>query len=553
MTNPATTKPIRFRPWHLPLLVALYIGLFLNYPFYRKLAEIFAGLGRVDPGFVLSIPLFVCSVLTLLFTLLCWGPQKKPLLCTLVVLSSLASYGSLTYGVVFDYGMIENIAETHSGEALAYLTPQALLWFLVTALLPSVLIWRAPQSAPGRIRSTLASLAVVLACLASVVSIALVYYQDYASVGRNNNYLKSMIIPTHALYSGAKYLSHTYLAPPQPFKVIGQDAHRTTPADEEKPDLLVLVVGETARAQNLAHYGYQRDTNPFTRARGVIPFQDVSSCGTATSVSVPCMFSPFTRDNYDATQARNQSNLMDLLDYAGLETLWLENDGGSKGVADRIPMLMMDPSEHPKWCDGSVCVDQVMLSPLKRQLRHSKKDGVIVLHLIGSHGPTYFKRYPKEMGPFTPACEQASIENCSEEELVNVYDNTLYYTDYVLSQVIDALSEFGSSHNTALLYLSDHGESLGENGLYLHGFPYSLAPKEQTQVPMLFWSNQSFAASKGLDNQCLKRLARHGSFSHDNLFHSVLGLMSVGTSLYDRSLDIFASCMAPHLQGARRG
>lgn len=546
MTSPAQTNTKQLPPWLLPIMVAAYVGLILNTPFYRQLAAIFTLLDPVDPGFMLSIPLFICSMLALLFTLVCWGPWHKPLLCVLVVFSSLISYASTTYGVVFDYGMMENIAETHRSEALSYVTPGSLLWFALTALIPGLLICRVPLApAPGRLRGALSSFAVILAALGTVLSIALIYYQDYASVGRNNSYLKTMIIPTHAIYSGAKYLSNTYQQPPRPFKMVGQDAHRSATAGRGKPSLLVLVVGETARAKNLAHYGYERDTTPFTRKRDVIAFQHVSACGTATAVSVPCMFSSLTRNNYDGGQARNQSNLMDLLSYAGLETLWLDNDGGSKGVADRIPYLEMDPLANRELCDGTVCYDEVMIEPLQRVISGLKGDGVVALHLIGSHGPTYFKRYPVDMGPFTPACEQASIENCTAEEVVNVYDNTLYYTDYVLGRLIDTLSHARTTHNTALLYLSDHGESLGEHGLYLHGFPYSLAPEEQTQVPMLFWSGDNFAADMHLDTECLRREAREGRYSHDNLFHSVLGLMSIGTGLYDESLDIFASCTAP--------
>ncbi|WP_205729255.1 phosphoethanolamine transferase [Ferrimonas aestuarii] len=543
MKIPTISKFKHLHPWQLPMLVALYIGLLLNFPFYRKLAEIFDRLGQVDLGFMLSIPLFICAVLTLLFTLICWGPLRKPLLCTLVVLSSLACYASLTYGVVIDYGMIENFAETNSHEALSYLTPGAALWFVVTALLPSLLIWKAPLTPALKYhKAVISSCLVIVACVATVLCIATGYYQNYTSVGRNNSYLKAMIIPTHAIYSGAKYVSNTYLAKPEPFKHLGLDAQQAKSDPQGKPNLLVLVVGETARAKNSSHYGYQRDTNPFTRERGVIPFMEVSSCGTATAVSVPCMFSAFNRDNFDGKQARNQSNLMDMLSHAGLETLWLENDGGSKGVADRIPFHTMDPKANPSLCKGGVCFDEVLLAPLKQQIEQQTHDGVIVLHLIGSHGPTYFKRYPKSKGPFTPACETASIENCSSEELVNVYDNTLYYTDYVLGQVIDILNNNAGQHNTAMLYLSDHGESLGENGLYLHGFPYSLAPEEQTQVPMLFWSSEQFAQQAQLNTDCLTQKAQLGGFSHDNLFHSVLGLMSVSTSLYHRDLDLFASC-----------
>ncbi|WP_051252640.1 phosphoethanolamine transferase [Ferrimonas kyonanensis] len=530
-------------PCTLALAVSAYIALAFNLPFYLALERIFQQLEHVDYGFVASIPLFVIAVLNLVLALCCWKGITKPLVIMLIISSSLVSYTMLTYGVVFDYGMIENLFETNPAEAGSYLNLNVVLWLTITALLPTLVVCRVRlcqrQTLAGELLHKAASVTLSVLC---VLAIAFFYYKDYSSVGRNNSYLKTMIVPTHFIYSSAKYINNTFLTTPVPFETLGQDASQSPLAADDKPTLMVIVVGETARSMNLAYNGYSRPTTPFTQDKNLISMKRVSSCGTATAVSVPCLFSPQTRSGFDGKRARNQSNLMDIFGYAGIDSVWKDNDGGSKGVAKRMSYLPVDPSAHPQFCEGGVCVDEVLLEDFDTQIDAMQGNRVVVLHLIGSHGPTYYQRYPQSMAAFTPACNSNNIETCTEQELVNVYDNTIRYTDYVLNQTIKRLQGMSDRYKTALVYLSDHGESLGENGLYLHGFPYGLAPKQQTTVPWLMWFSDAFSRDKGIDRQCLVKKGEQAELSHDNFFHSMLGIMDVHTSLYQPQLDLFADC-----------
>ena len=202
------------------------------------------------------------------------------------------------------------------------------------------------------------------------------------------------------------------------------------------------------------------------------------------------MFSIMKRKDYDETKAYNSSSLVDILKYAGYKVVWYDNDGGCKGVCERIPHENIDPAsaDFLGLCKNGSCYDEVLLKKLRLKLAKSaseKKSTVIFLHLICSHGPTYFERVSDDKKIFKPSCERGDIENCSVEEIVNAYDNTLVYTDYVLSKVVEALKPYQEQFGTALFYILDHGESLGENGLFLHGAPYAIAPKEQTEVPMM--------------------------------------------------------------------
>jgi lipid A ethanolaminephosphotransferase len=156
---------------------------------------------------------------------------------------------------------------------------------------------------------------------------------------------------------------------------------------------------------------------------------------------------------------------------------------------------------------------------------------------MGSHGPAYYKRYPQAFEIFTPTCQTNQLNECSDEQINNAYDNTIVYADYFLSRVIELLKNNAEDLDTAMFYISDHGESLGENGVYLHGMPYFMAPIEQVHVPAIMWFDKSFA---GQVNMAVLEMAANESFSHDNLFHTLLGLMRVETEVYDQSLDIMA-------------
>jgi lipid A ethanolaminephosphotransferase len=328
---------------------------------------------------------------------------------------------------------------------------------------------------------------------------------------------------------------------------IGQDAAAGPGwAARERPRLVVLVVGETARAMSWGLNGYARQTTPeLARLPGLINFADVTSCGTSTEVSLPCMFAPVGRRDYDEARIRRSESLLHVAARAGVAVQWIDNQSGCKGVCEGLPNVTLGPSTAPGLCQDGRCWDEALLLGLDERLKalaSGRGTQFLVLHMLGNHGPSYYKRYPAAFERFTPACRNDDLGRCPREQIVNAYDNALLYTDHVLAALIGKL-QAAPGVDTALLYVSDHGESLGEKNLFLHGVPYAIAPREQTQVPMVMWWSEGLGRSVGLNADCMRMRAQQPA-AHDHLFHSLLALLDVKTSLYVPDLDLTRACRA---------
>ncbi|MFQ6342833.1 phosphoethanolamine transferase [Campylobacter sp. VTCC 70190] len=345
------------------------------------------------------------------------------------------------------------------------------------------------------------------------------FSRSFVPFFRNYNEIRMYNTPFYQIYALYRYYER-FVKPKPEFKIIAPDAYKE---NNNTKKLLILVVGETARAANYSLGGYTKnDTNFYTQKDKVIFFDNFSSCGTATAVSLPCMFSVSKRKDYSGLEF--QENAMDILQKSGVDTLWIDNNsGGCKGVCDRLKQKEQLNSD----------LDANLLEPFKEKLNHLSTQNIIVLHLQGSHGPTYYQRYPAEFKRFTPTCDTNELSKCDNEALINTYDNTLLYTDYLLSKMIKLLKD-KSSYQSSLFYLSDHGESLGENGIYLHGMPYAIAPKFQTHIPAIFWSNDESLMDLARTHKKLK-------LSHDNLFSTLLGYFDIKTSVYEVEYDLLNS------------
>ncbi|PML56459.1 phosphoethanolamine transferase [Vibrio lentus] len=527
----------------LPFVLAVYYLLVINIPLSLELLSIVQASKSESVVFLISIPIFFLAAFNFIFQVFNWPIFSKPFFILLLITSTLVSYSMFNYGIYVDYGMIENVFETNSGEAASYVSTHSILWLLVMGGIPSLILLLTRLKRESWKDFFVWKSIGLLSSLIVIAIIAGLFYKDYVSIGRNNSHIKKMIIPTEYVASTVKYINNTYIKEPIPYQELGLDAQLKPEAKQaEKPTLLVFVLGETARVYNYQYYGYEKETNAHTKPYNPIFFSDVQSCGTATAVSVPCMFSNMNRSNYDRDKAYNQDNVVDIMNRAGIHSIWREHDGGDKAVAHRIKEMTLVAKDSDPLCNNDVCYDTAMLENFEQDTQHLKQDSIIFYHISGSHGPTYFERYPDDHKKFTPDCARADIENCTKEEVVNTYDNTILYTDFFISQAIQKLEKLTDKYNVALMYISDHGESLGENGVYLHGMPYSLAPKEQTHVPMILWMSDGFAAQKGISETCLRKAGKEQSFSHDNLFDSLLGLMDVQTNEYRASQDIFAPC-----------
>ena len=527
----------------LSLLLVVWLLLFCNDPLWRTLLQVDHG-GNIwsKALFLISFFVVLLALFNAIVILFSFRYLFKPFVIFLLLSSALVSYFMSQYGVMIDSTMVQNVMETDPAESFELLNGKLLLHFILWGVLPALLVWRFNIEYKPFLKDVLHkgvyfSLSLVIAAVSIYA-----FYDEYASVARNNREIRHLITPSNYLYSFSRYLAGTASAGPVVVKAMGEDAREQLDiVNNGKKNLMILVVGETARAENFSLNGYGRNTNPRLSQEKIINFSNVSSCGTATAVSLPCMFSNLGRDHYSDEKAKHQEGLLDVMAHSDVSILWRDNNSGCKGACDRIGSEDVSVLHVEPYCNKEECFDEILLHKLEEYVAGLKGDGLIVLHQKGSHGPAYYKRYPKAFNQFTPVCTTSELQNCSQQEIVNAYDNTILYTDHFLAEVIGFLKKQAEDYNGAMLYLSDHGESLGENNLYLHGVPYFMAPSQQIHVPMIAWLSPEFERAKGLDDRCLSQ-KKAGEYSHDNLFHTVLGLMGVSTTLYDPKLDIFSAC-----------
>lgn len=530
----------------LLLIVCVYFTLLCNTQFWMALVS-----GRSSGGgtwyyiFAAGIALTGLHFLVIAPFLNRW--TSKVLLSLLVVIATGANYYSAKFHVYYDPSMLRNMLQTDVKEASELLSMgmvvQVLLLCLPAVLLVNFVQLRRTPPLRAVIRRTLSCLLALLVLIAGLGSI----FKDFSSHMRNNKEVRYLITPSAILWSLGTVLSVDASAPHTSRKPVASDAHLGPSWQKaQKPALMVFIVGETARAQNWglnqSHITPKpRNTPPQLAQRDVINFPDMHSCGTNTEVSLPCMFSLQGRRNYNEKEIRNSESLLHVLDRAGLRVVWSENQSGCKGVCEGLETILPSRQAFPALCEGTHCMDMALLESTKSLMRDSNGNLVVFLHQMGNHGPAYFKRHPDAFIHFTPTCNTEDLSQCSKEQIANSYDNALRYTDHLLTQTLDFLTELEGKYDTALIYVSDHGESLGENGIYLHGIPYSIAPKEQTHIPMVMWFSQGFAQRRALDIDCIKQRAQEKT-SHDHLFHTMLGLLDIRTQALDERMDLTASC-----------
>ena len=356
---------------------------------------------------------------------------------------------------------------------------------------------------------------------------------------RNEKSMRHLIAPGNWVVALGKALRERRGAD-APRQVIATDARIERPAGA-RPRLVVIVVGETVNAAHWGLNGYARQTTPRLAALDGVNYPDVEACGTNTEVSLPCMFSTQGLHDYDRDAIRGSESLLHLLAHLGVSTLWRDNQTGCKGICEGLPFESFLEANVPGHCEGNRCFDSVLLHELDAAVARMPGDAVVVLHMLGNHGPSYYARYPDAFKRFTPVCEVDELGDCERNTIVNAYDNAILYTDTVVADAVAWLERQSAARDTALLYVSDHGESLGESGLYLHGVPRMIAPDEQLKVPMWLWLSPALREADGIDLACLREQAS-APRTHDVLFSTVLGLMRVETSARVPGEDLLAPC-----------
>jgi lipid A ethanolaminephosphotransferase len=461
-----------------------------------------------------------------------------------LLVAAICSYFIFAYGVVIDEGMIINSLQTDAREVKDLLNIGMLLSFALIALPGLLYVWRKPLSTTHLGKQLLLNLVSAALGAALFLGGAFAMFQDFSSLMRNNPSLRFQITPLNAFWGLGLALTEPLRKGDGALQTIGQDAKQSMKsAANSKPKLIIYVIGETARSGNFSLNGYPKNTNPKLASLDVTSFTEVISCGTATAASLPCMFSALGRESFVKAKGK-QEGLLDVLNKAGITQLWRNNNSGCKGTCDRIPTEDLSRTSNATFCTSNECFDEILIDGLKEKLASlsaKPSNTMITLHQLGSHGPAYYLRSPKAFKSFLPECETNQLQQCSNDAIVNAYDNTIVYTDHLLAQSIALLKSLNGTYDTALVYVSDHGESLGENGTYLHGLPYAFAPKVQKHVPLIVWLSDSFSARLGIDKACLNTV-RNKPLSHDNLFHSLLFLNEVETSLYRAEQNLFAQC-----------
>lgn len=528
------------------LIVSVYFLLVFNYPVIRAIAEAHGLHRNMDYVFLATVVSFLMILINLLVSLPAFKYVFKPWLVILLIAGAVTSYYMQSYNVLINRDMIQNVVETDYKEASQLFSWKMLFYVILLGIIPAILVTQLPVSYHSLRREVTYKLVTCAVSFLGIALIAAVFYQDYASLFRNNRHIRDQVLPLNYLYASYAYADSVLAAPTGKINALGSDAKlKPSWTGQQRKVVSVIIVGETARAANFSLGGYTRDTNPNLKKQDIVYFNNFHSCGTATAVSVPCMFSNFGRKKFDGSEAKHNENLLDVIQRAGLSVLWRDNNSGCKGVCDRVNYDDVGHLANTNLCNSRECFDQVLLEQFKEKIEFytpaGKQGIVVVLHQHGSHGPDYFQRVPPEFEVYKPICRTNQLQECTQAEIVNAYDNTIVYSDYVIANIITFLKTHQQEYDSSLLYLSDHGESLGENNLYLHGLPYAVAPDEQTHVPALFWMSAGFADRFQVDKSCLHQHAGD-AYSHDNLFHSMLGLLDIDTSAYNPALDLFSAC-----------
>jgi lipid A ethanolaminephosphotransferase len=544
---------IKLAPWQLSLIAAAFIVATSNGALFAALGESLDVFSVNGLGFLLTIVLLMLFVLNAIFLAFGIGWLQKVIISLFFIATAVFAYFSNDMGIVFDQAMFLNVAATvrdgNSAEAFELASQSLIGHVLIFGIFPSLSLGFV-EIVPRRFFDEIGIRAMVLVTgLALVIGVTLPNYKYVAYFAREHRDMRLMVTPIYPLISLIR-LARDRLHHELPFEAIDADAFQ-----RDKPTrraIGIMVVGETARADHFSVGGYAKDTNPLLEATEGVLFAHADACGTSTLFSVPCMFSIRDRNNYSPDRATAESNVLDILTTAGIQTVWIDNNSGCKDVCKRIPTVNLQDSvdeSSPLYSDMGY-YDEVLLQYIDTYLGSKGPDMLIVLHMLGSHGPAYSRRYPSQFAVFTPSCDKMSPTDCSDEEVTNAYDNTIVYTDYVLGKLIENLQARENEFDAFLFYASDHGESLGENGFYLHGLPYAIAPIAQTDVPFVVWISSEFQKNHRIDQQTIRRFG-HENLSHDNISHTLLGFYNVSAMSYRPELDIFAPAEVALAQNAK--
>lgn len=530
--------PWKVTPELLAFLLSIYFSFFLNDILWNDLLKTQTGTAGARWTFFWAVYIAVTALQFLVLNLLLWGRGSRWVAIFIISTTVLANYYAEVYGVHFDTTMLRNIFTTNPAEAKELMTASMLIHFLQFSSLPILGIFFLKIKSTPFIKSFIKKIVITIVLVIVVLGALMSQMKNFSATMRNHKEIRHLVLPTSFLFSSVKIAFQSSAEVNATIRSIGDDAIKIGP--NKGNEVLVIVVGETVRAANWGLSGYKRNTTPMLAEHGLYSFPYATSCGTNTETSLPCMFSKEGKRNYDEKIIRSSESLLHVLKKAGFHVTWIDNQSGCKGVCKDLGFFNAKELANPKNCKNVNCYDEALVDALDILLKKNAGNQVIVLHQLGNHGPAYHARYPSDYEIFKPSCNTSDLSKCTQQEIINAYDNSIRYTDTVLSKTIDLLKKH-QEKSSSLIYMSDHGESLGESGIYLHGLPYSIAPSYQTQVPFFIWLSDSYKKENSKVTNCLTSRSSKPAH-HDNLFHTVLGMLNIKTSIYENQLDLSINC-----------
>ncbi|MGV6829510.1 MAG: phosphoethanolamine--lipid A transferase EptA [Flavobacteriales bacterium] len=488
-----------------------FINLILYHiPFYNFVFKNFDIKSSIGILLIISLTIAALFLNALFFYLILYLFRKvgKWLLVLFFIINSIALYFINTYGVIIDESMIGNVLNTNYEESSSFFSLGLLIYILFLGLTPSFLLIKLKYNRPNLKKFFIH----VFLSLIILLSIAYINSSNWLWVDKNSKTLGGLVMPWSYTVNLTLYQLHKNKENKK--EITLPKAH----LKNNETAVVVLVIGESARSANFSLYGYDKNTNPLLSKMNDVHHFKAQSCATYTRAGVKCIL------DYKET-SKLYEILPNYLYNNNVDVIWRTSNWGEPKVHIK---QYQDRAYLKKICKENCTYDQVLLTNLKEQITNSKKNKILViLHTSTSHGPTYSKKYPPEFEKFTPVCNSVELAKCTTEELINAYDNTIVYTDFLLASIINDLKQL-NNYKSSMIFVSDHGESLGETNLYMHGIPKSIAPDEQLDIPFIVWTSDQTKKMKPLEQ-----------VSQHFVFHSVLNLLDIESPIYNEKLSIF--------------
>lgn len=501
-----------FKITHFVVIMSSLLFILFHYPFFKFVFnnvdyKSFTGVSIIVS---LVIAMLVANAFALFLIFFLSRLVGKILLVLFFIINAVAVYFINTYSVIIDESMIGNVLNTNYSESSSFFSIKLVLYVVLLGILPSIFIIKA-KIITVTAKKFLVSISLTLLFL---LTLAFANASNWLWIDKNSKTLGGLAMPWSYAVNIPLFYIHQFKKNEK--EILLPDA---TIKDNQK-SVVILVIGESARSENFSLYGYPKNTNPLLSKIPNVSHFNATSDATYTTAGVKSIVEHENTDElYEILPNYLYRNNVDVI---WRTTNWGEPPVHIKNYQNREALM---PN-----CKGDDCdYDGILLSGLKEQILASKKNKIlIVLHTSTSHGPTYSKKYPAKFEIFKPVCNSVELGNCSHTELVNAYDNTIVYTDYLLANVIKDLKQL-QEYKSAMIFVSDHGESLGENNLYMHGLPRSIAPKQQYEIPFIVWTSDNSA----------RQMKPNKILTQNYVFHSVLNFLNIQSPVYKEQMNIF--------------